>query len=448
MQGTKQHRTLFVLIALVAAALLRRGSRPGAGAGRRQLSLREVPPGDGQGQVRPRPGRRRRLHRLPPHPHQLHPREAQLRELHDRRQGQGPLLHLPRVAAEEAAGQVHPRPGGDGRLHRLPRPAPVGREVPDAQADDLRALLLLPREQQDEQGVPPRPGRRRRLQRLPQPARLRLQVPARGRGQHAVLPLPRGPQGGVHPQERAQAGHRVLRRLPRLAQRRLQVPAQERADRAVLLLPHEGPGARQEGQDPARRAQAGAPAPAATRRTPRTTCASSSSRPSRSATAATRTSARGCWPPRALHGPVQQDDCYACHDTHGSDYTKILKKFFPPEFYMEYKTENYAHLLGLPQQGHGADRGHLDPDRLPQRQPQPALLPHQPEEGPQLQGLPRDARRRPGEAHPREGPLRDRRLAAARQVHQAADGRQLRGRLPPRADLRPRDPRSSTRRGG
>jgi predicted CXXCH cytochrome family protein len=45
---------------------------------------------------------------------------------------------------------------------------------------------------------------------------------------------------------------------------------------------------------------------------------------------------------KSLHGPVQQDDCYACHDTHGSDYTKILKKFFPPEFYMEYKTENYA----------------------------------------------------------------------------------------------------------
>ena len=45
---------------------------------------------------------------------------------------------------------------------------------------------------------------------------------------------------------------------------------------------------------------------------------------------------------KSLNGPVQQDDCYACHDTHGSDYTKILKKYFPPEFYIEYKTENYA----------------------------------------------------------------------------------------------------------
>jgi predicted CXXCH cytochrome family protein len=45
---------------------------------------------------------------------------------------------------------------------------------------------------------------------------------------------------------------------------------------------------------------------------------------------------------KSLHGPVQQDDCYACHDTHGSDNTKILKKYFPAEFYMEYKTENYA----------------------------------------------------------------------------------------------------------
>jgi predicted CXXCH cytochrome family protein len=44
---------------------------------------------------------------------------------------------------------------------------------------------------------------------------------------------------------------------------------------------------------------------------------------------------------KSLHGPVQQDDCYACHDSHGSDFTQILKKFFPPEFYTEYKTENY-----------------------------------------------------------------------------------------------------------
>lgn len=43
-----------------------------------------------------------------------------------------------------------------------------------------------------------------------------------------------------------------------------------------------------------------------------------------------------------LHGPVKQGDCNACHDPHGSDHSRILKKNFPREFYMPYKTENYA----------------------------------------------------------------------------------------------------------
>ncbi len=43
-----------------------------------------------------------------------------------------------------------------------------------------------------------------------------------------------------------------------------------------------------------------------------------------------------------LHGPVKQNDCYACHDPHGSNYTKVLKKPFPAQFYIPYRTENYA----------------------------------------------------------------------------------------------------------
>ena len=43
-----------------------------------------------------------------------------------------------------------------------------------------------------------------------------------------------------------------------------------------------------------------------------------------------------------LHGPVGQDDCYACHDSHGSNFTNILKAPFPAEFYIPYKTENFA----------------------------------------------------------------------------------------------------------
>lgn len=43
-----------------------------------------------------------------------------------------------------------------------------------------------------------------------------------------------------------------------------------------------------------------------------------------------------------LHGPVKQGDCNACHDPHGSENSRILRKYFPEEFYSPYKTENYA----------------------------------------------------------------------------------------------------------
>lgn len=42
------------------------------------------------------------------------------------------------------------------------------------------------------------------------------------------------------------------------------------------------------------------------------------------------------------HGPVENNDCYACHQPHGSDNPRILKKYFPEEFYTPYATEKYA----------------------------------------------------------------------------------------------------------
>jgi len=42
------------------------------------------------------------------------------------------------------------------------------------------------------------------------------------------------------------------------------------------------------------------------------------------------------------HGPVKDGDCNACHNPHGSANYRLLKKFFPHEFYMPYNTENYA----------------------------------------------------------------------------------------------------------
>jgi len=41
------------------------------------------------------------------------------------------------------------------------------------------------------------------------------------------------------------------------------------------------------------------------------------------------------------HGPVMEGDCNACHNPHGSDNHKILKKYFPEEFYKPYAEENY-----------------------------------------------------------------------------------------------------------
>jgi predicted CXXCH cytochrome family protein len=43
-----------------------------------------------------------------------------------------------------------------------------------------------------------------------------------------------------------------------------------------------------------------------------------------------------------LHGPVENNDCYACHAPHGSDNPRILKEYFPDEFYTPYATEKYA----------------------------------------------------------------------------------------------------------
>jgi predicted CXXCH cytochrome family protein len=42
------------------------------------------------------------------------------------------------------------------------------------------------------------------------------------------------------------------------------------------------------------------------------------------------------------HGPITDGDCNACHNPHGSENYRLLKKFFPHEFYMPYNTENYA----------------------------------------------------------------------------------------------------------
>ncbi|MDA8100268.1 MAG: cytochrome c3 family protein [Nitrospiraceae bacterium] len=42
------------------------------------------------------------------------------------------------------------------------------------------------------------------------------------------------------------------------------------------------------------------------------------------------------------HGPIQAGDCVSCHNPHGSDFWRILVKFYPGEFYTGYAEGKYA----------------------------------------------------------------------------------------------------------
>jgi predicted CXXCH cytochrome family protein len=45
---------------------------------------------------------------------------------------------------------------------------------------------------------------------------------------------------------------------------------------------------------------------------------------------------------RDHHGPIRQKDCSGCHNPHGSDNFRILKKPYPSTFYMPFMPENYS----------------------------------------------------------------------------------------------------------
>jgi predicted CXXCH cytochrome family protein len=42
------------------------------------------------------------------------------------------------------------------------------------------------------------------------------------------------------------------------------------------------------------------------------------------------------------HAPVAQKDCSSCHETHGSDNTRLLRAPYPAEFYAPFEVGNYA----------------------------------------------------------------------------------------------------------
>ncbi len=42
------------------------------------------------------------------------------------------------------------------------------------------------------------------------------------------------------------------------------------------------------------------------------------------------------------HGPVRSGDCTACHNPHGTDYWRMLVKYYPSDFYTSYSDGKYA----------------------------------------------------------------------------------------------------------
>lgn len=46
------------------------------------------------------------------------------------------------------------------------------------------------------------------------------------------------------------------------------------------------------------------------------------------------------------HGPIRQQDCAACHDPHGTDNFRILRRPYPQEFYAPFRQERYSLCFG------------------------------------------------------------------------------------------------------
>ncbi len=42
------------------------------------------------------------------------------------------------------------------------------------------------------------------------------------------------------------------------------------------------------------------------------------------------------------HGPLQEKNCTSCHNPHGSDYWRILSRYYPADFYTPYSEGKYA----------------------------------------------------------------------------------------------------------
>jgi predicted CXXCH cytochrome family protein len=46
------------------------------------------------------------------------------------------------------------------------------------------------------------------------------------------------------------------------------------------------------------------------------------------------------------HGPLRKKDCASCHSPHGSDYWRILVRYYPPDLYTSYSDGKYSLCFG------------------------------------------------------------------------------------------------------
>jgi predicted CXXCH cytochrome family protein len=47
-----------------------------------------------------------------------------------------------------------------------------------------------------------------------------------------------------------------------------------------------------------------------------------------------------------VHGPIKKGDCSACHNPHGSDYWRLVRQYFPQEFYAPFSLGMYELCFG------------------------------------------------------------------------------------------------------
>jgi predicted CXXCH cytochrome family protein len=110
----------------------------------------------------------------------------------------------------------------------------------------------------------------------------------------------------------------------------------------------------------------------------------------------------GADPKLSKHGPIRDGNCAGCHNTHGSDISRLLKAPYPEAFYQPFSEDKYQLCFSCHDKQLVRDAQDREPDGVSQRRSQSALRARESRQGTQLPELPRDARQPQRAAHPRQ----------------------------------------------